>query len=138
MATQTDADVLGKYKGKKILGTSVKVTNLGDGLSKAVGVEPVVIDCGTFTFIGVKARKLKDTYEASFDAQDKLLGFTLIQHFSAIGATFVDNDAMEKAIHATMEAVALAEAERKEGQRSFSMDSKDDDEIGRKVDEALD
>jgi hypothetical protein len=45
---------IGKFEGRDVLATSIKVTHAGDGLSSALGVEPRVMQSGEIRYVLLK------------------------------------------------------------------------------------
>jgi hypothetical protein len=127
---EDENDVLGEYKGLPILSTSIVVNKLGDGLSKAVGIAPVVIEAGVPAFLAVRVTKTKDRYDVVKDQLGAVIGYELVQVFDATGATFTDEKLVGKKIQKTVDAIVKDEAERKRGQLSLVMpEDEDDDEL---------
>lgn len=85
-----NSEVLGEYKGLPITGTAIVVNRLGDGLSDAVDVEPIVPDVGEDVFIVCRLRKTKERYDALRDADGTAVSYKLIQIFDSTGAMFTD------------------------------------------------
>jgi hypothetical protein len=142
-------DELGKYKGKKITKTSIVVNKLGDGLSKAVDIEPIIIDANDVAYLAVRVRKTKDRYDAIRGDDGKVTGYELVQVFDSIGATFTDGKLVVDHIQSVVDRIAAEEALRKNGQLTLEVPAepkpgrrakKDVDQYGdlaQKVDDAL-
>lgn len=120
---------LGEYKGYPVIGTSIIVNKLGDGLSKAVAVSPVVVHPNEPAFLGVRVRKTKERYDFVKDDDGEIIGVVLVQIFDSTGATFVEEKSVGKVIQKTVDAIIADEADRKRGQLSLVMP--DDDETPR-------
>ncbi len=104
---------LGKYKGYQITGTSIVVTNLGDGLSKAVDVEPLVVKLGDRAYVAVEVKKVNDKYVLEVDNKtQQVVGVELVQTFSAMAATFADPALVAEAIDVMTERIKTLEDER--------------------------
>jgi len=117
---------LGKYKGHQITGTSIVLTNLGDGLSKAVEVEPLIVKLNDVVFIAVKAKKVNDKYVLEVDQKSgKVMGVELVQTFSATAATFADEALVSEAIESMSERIRKEEDERA-GRLTLGIGSLDD------------
>jgi hypothetical protein len=101
--TDIDTDLGESPEGYRVKKTSVKVLNLGDGLSKSVAVAPIMIHAGDTVYIAVKATKTNDNYAYDFDDEGEVESVELIQTFRAQSATFVEFEAVSQAI-AMMEA----------------------------------
>lgn len=119
----TDELKLGKYKGYNILSTAIVVNKLGDGLSDAVAIEPVVPKMNESMFLGVRVRKTKERYDVVRDKNDstKILGVVLVQIFDATGATFVDEGMVGKQVQSMVDRIAEEEEFRKNGQMSLEV-----------------
>ena len=111
---------LGTHKGHEIVGTSIIVNKLGDGLSKAVRVAPIIIEAGEVAYLAVRVKKTKDRYDYVYD-DGAVVGVQLVQIFDATGATFSDEKTVGKKIQKTVDAIVADEAERKRGQMSFEV-----------------
>jgi len=108
---------LGKTpEGHEVTKTSIKILNLGDGLSKSVKVQPIFVHAGDYVFIAVKALKTKDQFEYEFDEDGDVKAVELVQVFSAQVSTFVDEDAVQEAINAMDVAIQAARKLEKTGQ----------------------
>lgn len=117
---------LGKYKGHQITGTSVVITNLGDGLSKAVDVEPLVVKLGDRAYVVAEVKKVNDKYVLEVDSKSgKVLGVELVQTFSAIAAAFADPALVAEAIDVMTERIKQLEDERA-GRLTLGIGSLDD------------
>ena len=121
-----DSKVLGKYKGLPVTGTSIVVNKLGDGLSKAVGIEPVVIGADERAYLAVLVTKTKDRYDLVRNDEGKAIGYVLVQVFDSQMAIFVDGKAVAKEIDTMRERIRKAEEEAK-GVLSFELEG--DDEV---------
>jgi hypothetical protein len=107
------SEILGDYKGLPITGTSVVVNKLGDGLSKAVDVEPLVPDVGEDVYIACRVRKTKDRYDVVRDDSGNAVSYTLVQIFDSTGAMFTDAKLARAGIQKMQERIKKLEAERK-------------------------
>lgn len=103
MTPEVDTDLGESPEGYRVNKTSVKVLNLGDGLSKSVAVAPIMIHAGDTVYIAVKATKTNDNYAYSFDDDGEVDEVELIQTFRAQSATFVEFEVVAQAL-AMMEA----------------------------------
>lgn len=126
MATNpSPASARGTYKGLPIVAMKMIINKTGDGLSKAVDIDPVVIPIDDEPIVAVRLRKTKDRFDAVREGgttSGRTIGYTHVQVFDAVGSTFVDDDEVEEKVAATIEAVAVAEAEKKaKGQGAFKV-----------------
>ncbi len=114
---EVEIDLGTSPEGHPVDDTSIKVLNMGDGLSKAMKVEPVLIKAGEEAYIIVKVIKTKDQYDYTFDDDDDVESVELVQVFRAKTALFVDDAFAVQAI-ARMEKM-LAEAAKDPNQGSL-------------------
>lgn len=112
---------LGDYKGVPIIGTGITVTKLGDGLSKAMKIEPVVVEAGEVVHLIVRAVKTKDHYDYEMDSDGEITGVRLVQVFQASGARFSEADVVRSGIDEMAALIAKREAEEK-GQLPLDLD----------------
>ena len=110
---KNNSAILGTHKGLPITNTKIVVNKLGDGLSKAVGVEPLVVEAGDVAFLSVRILKTKDRYEYTYDDEGKPVEVTLVQVFDSTGAMFTDEKLARAGIQKMVERIAAAEAEAK-------------------------
>ena len=118
------SEILGEYKGLPITGTSVIVNKLGDGLSKAVDVEPIVPDVGEDVYIACRVRKTKDRYDVVRDDNGNAIAYVLVQVFDSTGAMFTDAKLARAGIAKMQERIKKLEAERK-GQLELDIEDSD-------------
>lgn len=66
--TKKSTSPLGAFEGRDIVGVKVRITNAGDGLSKAMNIEPEVLHPGDTVFVVLEAevdsiqhKRVKDT-----------------------------------------------------------------------------
>ena len=85
-------------EGYTIERTSVKLLKLGDGLSAAVKVDPVLVGAGETVYFAVRAKKVKDDLIYEFDEDGDVESVMLVQVFNASSATFVDEDVVRQVI----------------------------------------
>jgi hypothetical protein len=133
---------LGTFKGYRILETKLIINKLGDGLSKAVGIEPVVIAPNEPAFVGVRVRKTKDRYDFVRDESNTIIGVILVQIFDATGAAFVEEKAIGKRVQNVVDAIAADEAMRKDGQMTLEIPRAAKEvakygDLGKQVDDAM-
>lgn len=113
LGTTNEGHVVGK--------TTVKVMKLGDGLSKAVDVQPVLVHAGDVVFFAVRAIKVSDEYDYEFDEDGDVKKTTLVQVFSALSAVFIDGGVVEGALKVMEDAIAEAAELRKTGQKKLPL-----------------
>ena len=115
-------NAVGTHRGKPVLAKKIKITNTGDGLSKAMAITPVKIDDGSEHFISMRLKHTRTYHDNVFSQDDpeKLVGYEEVLQFQAQGAVFDDRpDAaqqvveMEERIAERAEAEAAAEEKRK-------------------------
>ena len=61
------------YEGHAVTGASVSIRNTGDGLSKAMGVDPVKLELGSTVFVVLECEVEKHRYEEAGFADDLIL-----------------------------------------------------------------
>ena len=114
------------YKGLDVLATVIKITNTGDGLSKAMSIEPVEVKFGEVVYVALRLEKTKDGYDVLFSKDDETpLGVAFVQQFKATQAAFVPEKAVRKAIDSMHDKIIAAEEERKSGQSSLEFEYDD-------------
>lgn len=79
------------YQGREVLSAGVKIRNAGDGLSKALSVDPVEYPIDTRIHVVLECDVAKHTYEEIKDTD----GLTLIHDLKAGRATIVDASLVE-------------------------------------------
>lgn len=80
---------LGSFAGHDVVKSTVAITNAGDGLSKALGVDPTVLDIGDKVFVVLECEVAKIGF-APVDRDTDVL--TRIHTLRAGTATLVDED----------------------------------------------
>lgn len=107
------SDALGEYRGRKVLSTSLKITNTGDGLSEAMGIAPEILEPGDTVYVLLECEVGKHTHKLNtkFDA------YELQQVLKAGTATIVDDQASKKKIAAQANRLQRAKEEREGTQR---------------------
>lgn len=86
---------LGKYEGATVVATGVEVTNAGDGLSKAMAVDPVKIGLRERGYIVLEYECVRHKFEPVKDAPSQRVRIHVLR---AETATFVDDDMVAEAI----------------------------------------
>jgi hypothetical protein len=108
-----NSEILGQHKGYPIVETAIIVNKLGDGLSAAVGISPLVIEANDVAFLAVRVKKTKDRYEYIRDARGDITGVRLVQIFDSTGATFADNKIIGVAVQKMVDKIEKARADAK-------------------------
>lgn len=104
-----NSESLGQYKGFPITSTKIIVNSLGDGLSKAVNVQPRVIEFGVATHLAVRMVKTKDRYDAVTREDGTVISYELVQIFSATGAAFSDDKVVQTSVRSMLDLIAEEE-----------------------------
>ena len=118
------------YKGLDVLATVIKITNTGDGLSKAMAVEPIEVEFGDVVYVALRLEKTKDGYDVVFSKDDDApIGVAYVQVFKATQAAFVQEKSVRKAIDSMHDRIVAAEEERKSGQQSLILEYEDGDDL---------
>lgn len=81
-------DSLTPYKGKQVVSTAISLRNAGDGLSKAMNVDPYEYDHGDTVYIVIEAEVTQHVHKPLKDTAD----LELVQVMSAGRATLVEKD----------------------------------------------
>lgn len=79
---------LGSFEGRDVLQATVAVTNAGDGLSKALGVDPDQLALGEAVYVVLECEVAKITHSPIKDTH----GVTRIHTLRAGSATLVDEE----------------------------------------------
>lgn len=121
-----------QYKGLDVLANVLKITNTGDGLSKAMAIEPIEVEFGDIVYVALRLVKTKDGYDVLYskDDEEKPLGVAYVQQFKATEAAFVPEKTVRKAIDAMHDKIIAAEEERKSGQGSLTLEYEDGADLG--------
>lgn len=79
---------LGSFDGRDVLGTNVAITNAGDGLSKAMSVEPLELHLGETVYVVLECEVSKVRFDPVKDTQ----AVQRVHILKAGAATMVDGD----------------------------------------------
>jgi hypothetical protein len=108
-----DEAPLGHHEGIKILEQQIVINKTGDGLSKAVGIDPTVIETDSERNLVVRIKHRKRTFKNVYSKPDKeseeppvLKGVIQIDHFDALGSAFDDRSGTEQILTRTISQVA--------------------------------
>lgn len=113
------------HKGREVIGFGVKVINVGDGLSKAMGVSPRDLNFGDRGMIVVEYVVASDEYDPAIKGDYYgPLSETIVLKGEA--AFFLDDDRIAKKMEKHKSEVARAK--EIEGQQSLEDDMKSDGE----------
>lgn len=102
-------DELGEHQGRKVTRVKIKVTNAGDGLSKAVSIEPQLLTWGKKVYVVLETDPGADLYKPIKDSDSEC---EMIVSLVAGTGTIVDVGIVKKAIEEQTEK-NLAEDERR-------------------------
>ena len=86
---------LGTYDGKKILGTKVKITKAGDGLSTSLATDPLIMHHGDKHFVVLEVEVEKITLEGAGKDID---GLVQVHTLATHAATIIDAKLVSAAI----------------------------------------
>lgn len=92
------------YEGKDVRSTSVAITGAGDGLSKAMGVDPVELHHGQRVFVVLEAVVDKVRYDPIKDTED----LTRVHMLKAGIATIVDEGLVRDALDEQKRKIEMA------------------------------
>jgi hypothetical protein len=104
--------VLQSFDGQEVTGTTIKIINAGDGLSKAMETEPVMLHHGQKAYVVIEC----DVARVSFDPvdRDEPAGNLLRVHTLRAGtSTLVDFELVNKVITEQARKNTLADEARK-------------------------
>jgi len=90
---------LGLFDKKPVLGTGIKITNAGDGLSKALQVEPQIMHHGETKFVVLECEVANVAFPPIKDTD----GVTRMHTLRAGTATMVDEDLVRELLDAQEE-----------------------------------
>lgn len=100
---------LSPYRGRDVLKTSLSVRKAGDGLSKAMDVDPVELEPGSTVVVALECEVTQHVHKKLDDIE----GFELVQVLRAGTATLIDNKAVDAAIRDMADRVQRAEDAKK-------------------------
>lgn len=86
---------LKKFEGREVIGTRIAITNAGDGLSKALAIEPQELHLGDKVYVVLEAEVAKVTMQPVPDNPRTLFR---VQVLKAGTATLVDEDSVKEAL----------------------------------------
>ncbi len=98
---------LSEYQGHSVTGATVSIRNTGDGLSKAMQVDPVELELGGTVYVVLECEVEKHRYEPADFAED----LTLVNMLKAGAATIVDRRVVGKFIDAQAKKISDASPE---------------------------
>jgi len=110
--------------GIPIVDIQSRMTNTGDGLSKAQSALGVRVPEYAETYIGTRVRHSKDIFDYSRDGDGDVVA-VLVQSFKALNMTIGEDAVNIGVLEVTATKVDNAEAERKAGQGAFKIDDPD-------------
>ena len=126
---------LGTFEGRSVSAIKIIITKAGDGLSKAMAVEPKVLHQGDEGYLVLAYSTSKIRFDPIKDEDDLA---ERVQILEATGATFVDRDLVGALVEEMRGRVETHEEEVKEAKRrakeeargifTFSMKDEDADE----------
>lgn len=92
------------HDGHPVLSTTIKITKAGDGLSKAVKVDPVELHHGEIVMIALECEVGPIAYDPIKDTN----GLMRVHTLKTLSATIVDEDTVAKALQAQRERIEAA------------------------------
>lgn len=117
------------YQGRDVLSAGVKIRSAGDGLSKALNVDPVEYPLDTILHVVLECVVTKHTYEEIKDTS----ALTLIHDLKAGRATIVDASLVERFLDEQERRIEEATP-----QKALSFDEDDDEVDGEDGDDGWD
>lgn len=94
--TAIPAKDLGAFEGRPVLGTAIKITNAGDGLSAAVAVDPAIHHHGDKVFVVLETEVANVAHPPVKDTN----GVTRLHTLKTVAATIVDEDMVRDVLDA--------------------------------------
>lgn len=94
--TAPDHKTLTPFDGRIVIGSSVRVHNAGDGLSKAMGVEPVELHTGDKVYVVLETEVGPITHDPVKETGQ----YIRIHHLKAGTGTIVDSELVKNVIDA--------------------------------------
>lgn len=104
-AAHADKPKLKRFEGRDVLGTTVKVTNAGDGLSQAMKVEPREFKHDETVYLVLECKVAKVAYVPLAEGVKELVR---VHTFAAGAATVVDADLVREHIERQHERIQAA------------------------------
>lgn len=98
-------NLLHKFEGREVIGTKVAITNAGDGLSKALAIEPEELAHGTTVYVVLECVVDSVSFKRVTDTQS----LTRNQNLRAGTATLVDKALVADLLQAQREKIDAAE-----------------------------
>ena len=98
---------LGKYRGRPVISVVSKTTNTGDGLSAALGIEPVIYEVGREVTIVHRTEVAAHRYRFTSEEQGYVLEIT----FKAYSGMVIDDDLVAVAMDKMDERIQAAKDE---------------------------
>ncbi len=101
---------LNQFDGRDVVGTTIALTNAGDGLSKAVATEPIELHHGEKVYVVFETEVSKVRFDKSKDDASKLVR---VHTLKAGTATIVDFDLVSDVLNAQEKKNDAAEGKQK-------------------------
>lgn len=96
---------LGRFDRREVIKSTIAVTNAGDGLSKAMSVDPQAMDLGDKVYVVLECEVAKVTFTEIDDTKKLARNHTL----RAGGATLVDEDLVRDHLDSMAERIEQAQ-----------------------------
>lgn len=110
---------LHKFEGREVIGTKVAIRRAGDGLSKAMAIEPQELRTGDRVFVVMEC----EVGKIAFDPVKETRHSVRLQDLVALTVTIVDKDLVAEAL-----AAQQAKIEEAEARASLDFTAGDDDD----------
>ena len=105
MARTTTKSPLGRFDGREVIKATIAVTNAGDGLSKAMAVDPSAMDLGDKVYVVLECEVAKVTFTEVDDTAKLARNHSL----KAGDATIVDEDLVREHLDAMAQRIEEAQ-----------------------------
>ena len=123
MATTQSEKKLGKFEGQNVLTTSIAIRNAGDGLSKAMAVDPEKLTLGQRLFVIIETEVVDVHHKPVVNTN----GLERVHVCRAVSATTTDEDLVRDQLDEQAERIQLAR-EEEEGVQRLPKDGEVSDE----------
>jgi len=109
-----------KYRGKPVMDTSAVIKKTGDGLSKAMELDPAIYEPGSVVTFVIRARVARHQFILSEDGAT----YSLVQQFDAGTLAVIDDDLAAEALNDMEARIQAAEDARRKQPTLDGMDAK--------------
>lgn len=97
---------MSRFEGREVIGTKIAVTNAGDGLSKAMSIDPAEHKLGERVYVVMETEVTRASFEETKDFPGKL---QRVERLKAGVATIVDETLVKEVLDGQRIAIEQAE-----------------------------